>query len=170
MVSSHCTVTKFLNNTNIIHFLTNSKFLSNYFIFSPWLYKAILHSEHLSLRWKIRPFLSLYSHFLHWIVLQYQPLKISTNEEKKALFTFWLKPCSWIFSLNFVADRFLYILASKCNKKKILTTKAFIYIKNQYYVYQYNKRRPKTIMKTWKETLSFFIKNQTSNILIISNY
>jgi len=24
----------------------------------------------------------------------YQPLKISTNEEKKALFTFWLKPCS----------------------------------------------------------------------------
>ena len=98
-----------------------------------------------------------------------QPLKISTNEEKKALFTFWLKPCSWIFSLNFVADRFLYILASKCNKK-ILTTKAFIYIKNQYYVYQYNKRRPKTIMKTWKETLSFFIKNQTSNILIVSNY
>lgn len=51
--------------------------------------------------------------------IQYQPLKISTNEEKKALFTFWLKPCSWIFSLNFVADRFLYILASKCNKKNI---------------------------------------------------
>lgn len=50
MVSSHCTITKFLNNTNIIHFLTNSKFLSNYFIFSLWLYKAILHSEHLSLR------------------------------------------------------------------------------------------------------------------------
>ena len=119
MVSSHCTVTKFLNNTNIIHFLTNSKFLSNYFIFSPWRYKAILHSEYLSLRWKIRPFLGLYSHFLHWIVFTYQPLKISTNEEKKALFTFWLKPCSWIFSLNFVADRFLYILASKCNKKNI---------------------------------------------------
>lgn len=91
MVSSHCTVTKFLNNTNIIHFLTNSKFLNNYFIFSLWLYKAILHSEHLSLRWKIRPFLSLYSHFLHWIVFTYQPLKISTNEEKKALFTFWLR-------------------------------------------------------------------------------
>ena len=27
-----------------------------------------------------------------------------------------------------------------------------------------------TTMKTWKETLSFFIKNQTNNILIISNY
>ena len=52
MVSSHCTVTKFLNNTNIIHFLTNSKFLSNYFIFSPWRYKAILYSEYLPLEMK----------------------------------------------------------------------------------------------------------------------
>ena len=38
--------------------------------------------------------------------ITYQPLKISTNEEKKALFTFWLKPCSWILDLNFIADRF----------------------------------------------------------------
>lgn len=52
MVSSHCTITKFLNNTNIIHFLTNSKFLSNYFIFSPWRYKAILYSEYLPLEMK----------------------------------------------------------------------------------------------------------------------
>ena len=43
---------------------------------------------------------------LNSILYTYQPLKISTNEEKKALFTFWLKPCSWISNLNFVADRF----------------------------------------------------------------
>ena len=33
MVSSHCTIIKFFNNANIIHFLTNSKFQSNYFTF-----------------------------------------------------------------------------------------------------------------------------------------
>ena len=33
MVSSHCTIIKFFNNANIIHFLTNSKFSSNYFTF-----------------------------------------------------------------------------------------------------------------------------------------
>lgn len=119
MVSSHCTITKFLNNTNIIHFLTNSKFLSNYFIFSPWRYKAILYSEYLPLEMKNKALFKPLQPLSALNSIQYQPLKISTNEEKKALFTFWLKPCSWIFSLNFVADRFLYILASKCNKKNI---------------------------------------------------